>query len=435
MSSKDICIEYLIIIDSKNNFCDDKSSFNNLLSVNSDIKINKDKLNYKEVVFDYKVQETKLEEEKMSFHVYFKNKNFNNIGIFENFLRNIKIVFGKIGANLHTLRDDLSLHYSQKAYPQIHQIENSMRKLITEFMITNVGIGWIDKHIPNEVKKSKSVAKDSSNINYLYSLDFIQLSNILFKEYSPYSVDDLFKKISSTSNKEELNLENLKEFIPSSNWERYFSEIVKCDADYLKNRWDKIYELRNKVAHNNIFSKNDYEILEKNINEVKEKLEKAVFSLNNITVSEEDKQIISDNMIFDNLTATYTINDNSLYFKRNKFLTIYTEVDYSLEQIIKGILNINQISMGDLFERELIEMPITKKISWIYDNKIEIIDSLVSKNLISNMSKLQKFRNYIVHTDVIIKDELEFTLNEALDIIVSVLKQILLILNQVENNL
>ena len=89
----------------------------------------------------------------------------------------------------------------------------------------------------------------------LHQLDFIHLGNFLFKAYETKNVLDLYKLFDSAAKSEDLNLEDLREYKAKSNWERYFSKVVDCTDDYLKNRWDELYLLRCDVAHNAIIEK------------------------------------------------------------------------------------------------------------------------------------------------------------------------------------
>ena len=125
---------------------------------------------------------------------------------------------------LKTLYDGISQYYAEKAYPEIYEIENLMRKLITKFMLVNVGADWISDKVPDDVKNS--INQDNKESTYLHNVDFIQLKNFLFSEKYTVSRDKLVNKLKTTSNLNELNLEELKKMIPTSNWDRYFSNEI-----------------------------------------------------------------------------------------------------------------------------------------------------------------------------------------------------------------
>ncbi len=177
-----------------------------------------------------------------------------------------------------------------------------MRKLITKFMLTTVGLGWTKETIPDELKKSPRLTKADTNNNYLYETDFIQLSNFLFDEYRTLDISTLIKKITELSG-DSVQVSEISDFIPKSNWERYFQVSVDCEGDYLKNRWEKLYKLRCKIAHNSAFGKSDFEQTEKLALEVKTKLDAAIQALDTIHLTEEDKE---------DLVETVAMNSNIL---------------------------------------------------------------------------------------------------------------------------
>lgn len=75
------------------------------------------------------------------------------------------------------------MYYSQQAYPIIYEIENLMRQLITKFMLINAGLRWEKERTPEDVRKS--INDKNKEPTVLYNVDYIQLSNFLFKEIPP----------------------------------------------------------------------------------------------------------------------------------------------------------------------------------------------------------------------------------------------------------
>jgi hypothetical protein len=193
------------------------------------------------------------------------------------------------------LWDDTSSELSSLAYPIIHELENMMRKLITKFMLITIGLAWTKDAVPKEVSESLKNKREVGQ-NYLYEADFIQLSNFLFKEYSTANSRKLVDKLSAAKNIDELNLSELKELVPSSNWERYFSPIVDCKSDYLQPRWERLYVLRCIVAHNNFMNSADYDEICKLAKEVKDKLAQALEGLDRVQVSSEQKEDVAENI-------------------------------------------------------------------------------------------------------------------------------------------
>jgi hypothetical protein len=61
----------------------------------------------------------------------------------------------------------------------------------------------------------------------------------------------------------------LKDLIPQSIWKRCFADLVDCEDLYLKTCWEKLDELRCKVAHNALMTAKYLEDTQKLISEVK----------------------------------------------------------------------------------------------------------------------------------------------------------------------
>jgi hypothetical protein len=95
--------------------------------------------------------------------------------------------------------------------------------------------------------------------------------------------------------KTEEDAKSLQEFIPESNWKRYFGGLVTCEDGYLKTRWEKLYDLRCKVAHNALMTKADLDDIEKLIGEVKPKLEEAIGKLSKVKVPAEEAEAVAEN--------------------------------------------------------------------------------------------------------------------------------------------
>ena len=398
---EELKVEYLVIINTENSFCNSKKAFNSLLSSYDDIIITKNKVKHLDLEVDYELQTDEIEENKQRFfHVKLICKNKDRIDEFAFLLKVIRGILNKATNNKppQKIWDDISKYYSLAAYPFIHDIENLMRKLITKFMLISIGQGWEKEAIPEEVKKSsRTKPKDA---NYLYEVDFIQLSDFLFVKYGTVDVKVLLNKISSAGNLSDLNLEELKNGIPISNWERYFSPIVDCEDSYLEKRWSKLYEYRCKIAHNNDFNKTDYESTLKLYEEVKEKLQKATDNLDKIKLSDEDKEFIAENI-------AGTINElYGIFLNKWKFLTLQF---YSL-------LKDNE----DLFEGQI--SGTISKLHGLERYKYSIIQMtrLLAKMGLINSEELQLFtqlnviRNYMVHEPEIIISEIDLKNNISL---------------------
>lgn len=295
--------EYLIIIDKETSsgffhLCNSTNRLNELIESDGQLKIKNDQISTKKLSCSYFVKMGEVKGKNQNF--FYLTINFDSdekfIEEYTNLLRIIKSIFPKNETIIETLRDDLSFYYSQLAYSLIHNIENLMRKFITYFMITNVGKNWVNESSPDQIKEALDKSKRKQYMDVLQQLDFIHLGDFLFKDYQDKGISFLIEKIRTTNETHTISVSELKSFLPRSNWDKYFKEKVDCDDLYLKIRWEKLYELRNKIAHTSCFTKGDYEEIQNLVGEVKEQLEKAFINVDTIELREEEKELLSENI-------------------------------------------------------------------------------------------------------------------------------------------
>ncbi len=301
-------VEYLVTVDQNEPFCSSPSSFNNLLRAVDDLTVSGNTIEFKTLRVHYEVQMGQISADKQRyFHLKLILNNEDQFAEFESLLKSLRTILYKAsasGKSVQVLWDDIGFYYAHKAYPAIFEIENTLRKLITKFMLINVGIAWTNESMPQEVAESIRTKPNKNSYNYLYEADFIQLSNFLFKEYTSMNTKGFTDKIRLSEKIDDLNLEELKLIVPKSNWERYFSSIVKCESEYLRIRWEKLYERRNQVAHNKSINKTEFDEIFQLANEIKPKLQEAINKLDQITISEEDREAVAEN-VAENTNALY----------------------------------------------------------------------------------------------------------------------------------
>ncbi len=305
--SKSYKVEYLSTINSDGDFCTNISSFCSLLESYEKLKIEGNKLFWGDKEFFLEIYDgTILNSNHKFFHLKIINSNNENKTDFLSVLRVIRTIVSKVNNNQppEILWDDISSEYAVQAYPVIHELENLMRKLITKFMITKVGLSWTKDNIPKEVSESIRNTNTSKKQNYIYDTDFIQLSNFLFKDYTTANAEEFVDKIKKAKNVNELNLDDLKKIVPLSNWTRYFNPIVECTSDELSTKWDKLYKLRCKVAHNNFMDEEDFNNLIINSNAVKSIIQNAIDNLDQVSIKEEEKEELAENAAI-NLNKMY----------------------------------------------------------------------------------------------------------------------------------
>lgn len=381
-------VEYLCTLSSKDDFCTTISGFKSLLESFEKLKIEGNKILWGEKEFHIEIYDgSVLNSAEKYFHIKLKNDNSDNKIHFLELLKVIRTILSKVNNSQppEILWDDISSEYAINSYPIIHELENLMRKLITKFMITKVGLTWTTESIPREVSDSLKLKKTNRKQNYIYETDFIQLSNFLFKDYATTNIDNFIEKIKKAEKAEDLDINELKKIIPVSNWERYFNPILTCTSDELVSKWDKLYKLRCKVAHNDFMDESDFNDLLRYSKSVREIIENAINNLDKVNVKEEDKEDLAESAV---------INLNKIY---GDFILKWKK----LENIIFSFDLYNSVNP-------------TPRMYAFRDilNRLRINDYISEKD-INIYDRLKAIRNMIIHDSSIALDEIDLisTLN------------------------
>ncbi len=296
-------VEYLVLKQA-GTFCDSQSAFICLLQLDSSLKVENNSITFNSFSSRIDVQCDETDNKKQRyFRLCFTAKvdNENVDSDIEKFCALLKVVrrviLKAIGKDdpidIHVLWDDISSHYSMKAYPVINNLENLMRKLIDSFMLIKVGTGWVHDASPRDFSEAIAKNRRQNDNTPLHRVDFIELSNVLLKPYSKRTVDQLYIALKDTDGV--LTPEEQKDFLPLSNWQRYFSGIVECESDYLRVRWEKLYDLRCQVAHNAEFSRSDYDSMVSLVNEIMPKMQDALDKINQIHIPNDEQEAIIEN--------------------------------------------------------------------------------------------------------------------------------------------
>ena len=286
-----ITIEYLVKNDQKKVKCGDIDAFEHLLLSDNDIKIQNNKIEFQDKLeIGYQIEAINIPaSNSVCFHIWLSVDEMSQVELFTSFLRCIKRIFFIFTDSPEILTDGISQYYASKAYPLLYEIENIMRKLLTKFMLLNVGLNWSNDSVPDDVKNS---IKNKDETTFLHNIDFIQLKHFLFSEKYTSNKDKLIDKLKNSKDLKNISLEEIKSLIPISNWTKYFSDEIDIKESELIKNWDELYNLRCKVAHNKSFYKQDYDKVTNLISKTKPALEKAIDNLDNIKISESSRSNI-----------------------------------------------------------------------------------------------------------------------------------------------
>ncbi len=285
-------VEYLFVSKLEDGLCTSPHELKNMLQSIKGIRISGNRIEYSGKRFDISITSGSAENGKsVHFNISISGSE-EDIEELTSVTKMFRTIINKVtGEPPQTLWDDIGFYYCQASYPRINRIENLMRKLITKFMIINAGAGWHRINVPKEVDQS---IKNRQTNDYLHTVDFIQLATLMFKEYGVTNNKPVIDKIRKSKEISELTLEELKQLSPLNNWDRYFSPIINSDADYIRTRWEKLYEYRNMVAHNKPIKKVDFDTINTLIDEVQPILEEALNKLNEISIPEEDQEEVME---------------------------------------------------------------------------------------------------------------------------------------------
>ena len=235
------------------------------------------------------------------------------------FKREIKSAIMKMMDKCYWIEDKQMLALSKDAYESINKAENLFRSFILNYMINMYGGNWIES-IASELKGSIKDRKsdlfiesivDLKDVNLdLYSLYINDLTSIVENEYSVDAnihiklrkelnaldsdgYKDIVKFIHNNIKSVPTKSIQIKNVDKVMFWEdgigKYFD-----DSKVFKEKWSRVCSHRNHVAHNKVIDKNMYEIINADVIEIIQQVEKAIFNLNNSIQTEEDKEYINN---------------------------------------------------------------------------------------------------------------------------------------------
>jgi predicted transport protein len=402
-------IEYLIIGDKK---VKTKSirSLKNLLQADDDIELKNKKFKVRNYEGDYTITTGNIKNAKQEgiyFHLTFSCQKEEDIEAFVTALKEIKKGLYKFSQkHVYVLWDDVSYYYSHKAYVYIHKVENLMRKLLSKFMLVNVGIKWEENYAPLDVRNS--IRQENKDVNFLTNLDFIKLSDFLFSENYPKHKEDIIRKLKGAQSLENIDLEEIQSLLPNSNWSKFFSAIVDQDGNYIKKRWEKLYDLRNKVAHNKEFKLLDLQDVQKLTEDINPYLEDALAKLDEVVVTEEQIEDVVTEVVSEGQPEVIDFLDwmKKLEHSLRKFYQVHVDAKnyqtVAVKQLIEAVKTFHRID-PDVSAVELDSL--SKKIETVFDLKKRVNSAefrAISQHIDSKtyVHKLQKaINNYIPYQE------------------------------------
>jgi hypothetical protein len=194
--------------------------------------------------------------------------------------------------HIRILTDDISTEISNKIYPLINELENILRRYLAKFFTQKVGLDWWKQAVPDKVIEKTKMRQDNENVfskiveTDMTLIDFNDLGEIIYKHKLGFNKpENLTDKILSINSTEEL--QKLQQDL-DGNYNRFFKQHFQTFS--FDSKWKQLFQLRNKVAHNNLFIKPDLDSAIKLHAEIKDIILKAEDKIDDFRFSVEEQE-------------------------------------------------------------------------------------------------------------------------------------------------
>jgi hypothetical protein len=217
----------------------------------------------------------------------------------------------------YVLTDEVSSRIACEIYPKVNNVENLLRKYLMKFFVTKLGPSWWNVTADSEMKKKVNLRKNNEQIfaNYIdnkaYLIDFGELGKIVHSQSSGFiSREDIVAKVLELE-ESEAAIKKLKTEL-ESNYTKFFKDTFKTNN--FQQKWEELEKLRHKVAHNNLFTKDDLDRAEELTKSLLEIINTANDTIDSIQFDLDEKDILKEN-IAQSLDTYQVINKDELLRK------------------------------------------------------------------------------------------------------------------------
>ncbi|SEI46314.1 Abi-like protein [Dyadobacter koreensis] len=162
--------------------------------------------------------------------------------------------------NSYVLKDTISKQIASQLYPLINEVESSLRKYLIKFFVSKIGTSWWNLTVNSRTATKADSRTDNEKAfvkfidNKIYLIDFGDLGKMVYSDFTTlYDKTNLIAQILKLEETVEA-LIDLKKGL-ESNYTKFFKDTFKAKG--FENKWKTLEEIRNKVAHNNLFTNSD----------------------------------------------------------------------------------------------------------------------------------------------------------------------------------
>lgn len=210
---------------------------------------------------------------------------------------------------VYIISDDVSKQFCIEIYPHIYTLENLLRKYLTLFFATKLGPKWWDDVATEEVNKKINQRKNNETVfstrsingkneplseTKSFLIDFKDLGEIIYRvSAGNLKTEDIIKQIEALDEKNcealVVAVEALKKAV-KANIKKFFPSFEEID---FQKKWEYLYSIRNKVAHNGLIVEDDKIKSIRFAQEIISFLQPKCDDLVELTIDDEDdKEII-----------------------------------------------------------------------------------------------------------------------------------------------
>lgn len=201
----------------------------------------------------------------------------------------------------YVLTDEVSSRIACEIYPKVNDVENLLRKYLMKFFVTKLGPSWWNVTADSEMKKKVNLRKNNEKVfadyidNKAYLIDFGELGKIVHSQSSGFiSREDIVTKVLELEETESA-IKKLKTEL-ESNYTKFFKDTFKTNN--FQQKWEELEKLRHKVAHNNLFIKNDLDKANELTDSLLGIIQTANEKIDSIQFDLDEKDILKENIAY-----------------------------------------------------------------------------------------------------------------------------------------
>lgn len=217
---------------------------------------------------------------------------------------------------IYILKDEVSEHIACRLYPHLYRIENLLRGYLIRFMATRIGPRWWELSASAEMTGKAKMRKGNERVfgklieNSAYLIDFDELGELVYKQSSGYLTrEDIVGKVSDLAETPEA-IKALKQEL-RSNYDKLFKEAF-ADKGF-KDKWKVFESLRNKIAHNNLFTAADLESGEKLAKDLTTIITSADAVAQKLVITADEREAIKEQVARSATWQTLDLTDEAFF--------------------------------------------------------------------------------------------------------------------------